>query len=284
MITKLSLELLDSILSYLPADATFDIATALNQYFADPRRNDFPLIRFQEHEEIFQTTRQEIERFLIDYEFAVNKSNILTRPDRQTLLLTNSGISLKNAGSYKMYIDELGIVQEPNQLMRLDWMLDFMSVHTVQGRDIESCWKEIKKLHPTIHIEGNESYREQMIKKLVADGFMEYNDGQCKITWEGTIFQLEGGYTGRYSKQNEEKARLQAVERTTLRNNKATLWLTVVIAVFGVPQALYNIQETKSVNWLFSFKVTVCIEIFIFGLLGGLTLYLLRDEIKSRRK
>lgn len=280
MISRDALSILDSILKYLPIEQTFDIPSAMNKYYAEDDRDDFPLI-YQEHDAVFQRLSGEISTFLIDYNFAVNRSTVLTRHERPIYFLTSEGTALVKAGAYRAYIEKTGLVQEGNQLVRLDWMLDFFAIHTTQGRYLESCWKEIKKNHPTIHVEYNDSYREQMIKKLVKDGYLEYDDGLCKITWEGTLFNIDGGYSGEFNKKNVEKNRLERVEYSAMWNRKITLWLTVIIAAVGIPQALYNIQETKSINWLYSFNVMASLWIFLIGLIAGLMLYLIGDVIRN---
>lgn len=283
MISKDSLSLLDDILKYIPPNQEFNIPDAMNRYYSEADRDNFPLV-FTEQDAVFQRMANEIGTFLFDYDFVLNKSNVLTRPERPAYLLTREGIALVQAGSYKGYVEHLGLKQETNQLKRLDWMLEFMAVHTVQGRYIESCWKEIKKLHPTIHVEYNDSYREQMIKKLVEDGYLEYDDGRCKITWKGTLFNNDGGYVEQYNRQNAEKTRLDKVEHATMINRRLTLWLTIVIAVGNIFSSMYYIQETKRLNWLYSFNVMVCLEVFLFGLMGGLMLYLIKEEIASRKR
>lgn len=234
MSSKRWLDVLDRILPFVPADGTFDIVTAVEQYNANLNINALPLRISDIEPEI----RNEIERLLIHEHFAEIKNDTSSFNDilaNNKFQLTNAGVGLKNAGSYKKYNEHLGIVQESNEFKRLDWMLDFMALHTVQGRGIESCWKEIKKLHPTIHIEYNESYREQMIKKLVGDGYMEYEEktGICQITLEGILFKQSGAYIHQTKqiqlKEEQRKEELKYQKQLESTNSKLATEQTIMI-------------------------------------------------------
>lgn len=96
-------------------------------------------------------------------------------------------------------MDEPKPIQEKDQLKRLDWVLFFMAKHAYDGFDIEAAWKKLRVLHPTLHIEGKESYRHQIFEKLINDGFLRKDvHGLYWITLEGIIFN---GY--QYQKEME---------------------------------------------------------------------------------
>ena len=113
--------------------------------------------------------------------------------------LSDLGRNLKEAGSYREYARNW--LQEPNHLRRLDWMLNFMATNAAQGVGIENAWNRIKILHPTIHVEFLESFRLQMIEKLVDNGYLVFDGSLCTVTLEGVLFNDNGGYLGESSRR-----------------------------------------------------------------------------------
>ena len=275
MMTAHEVECLNEILAGIPTSNSFKVSNIIGTQFFTLWNTLDQNFRLSEEITTFLNSKGFAEYIGDDFWDEVFES--------RSLQITERGMELIQAGTYQNYMKD--IVQEPNQLKRLDWVLDYMAKHAVQGRGIENSWVEIKKLHPTIHLEYLESYRQQMFDKLVADKHIETvpNIG-FRITWQGSLFNDKGGYVGLSDRENADKIRLDKVERSAATNRKLTLWLTVAIAAGNICPSLFYIQETKRLNWLYSFNVIVSLETFLFGLTGGLMLYLIREEILARKK
>lgn len=94
--------------------------------------------------------------------------------------------------------------QEKSEIKRLDWVLSFMAKHAKQGLEIEAAWESMKTEHPTLHKEGNESSRLQIFEKLAKDGYLvlkergfnNTDEERYWITFDGIVFESEGGYEG----------------------------------------------------------------------------------------
>lgn len=99
------------------------------------------------------------------------------------------------------------VEQEKSEIKRLDWVLSFMATHAKQGLEIEAAWGRMREQHPTLHREGDESNRDQIFKKLMKDGYLVYNEhNDCRywITFDGIVFENDGGYQSMIDRQKAQ--------------------------------------------------------------------------------
>lgn len=89
-------------------------------------------------------------------------------------------------------------------------------------------------------------------KSVVFDDFLKSNTEQVfyEITWEGQFFTSQGGYSGRYFRENELKERLTKIEDEQLSNSRIQTKqsenmtkLTCYIAIFTAITAIYYLIE-----------------------------------------
>jgi len=281
MVTNLEIEYLNGILQLFPTNNPFRISDLIRSLFDEPFTYFFTSPDNQEAEVI--RASNELTAFLIANDLATyGKDPFFDRPrDSRELIITDKGKALAQCETYQNYAKDR--LQEQNQLQRLDWVLDFFATHAIQGRGLEDSWNEIKKRHPTIHVEFLESYRKQMIDKLLKDDYIEpIGTGVYRATWEGALFSAGGGYMLDFNKKNEEKIRITKIEEDTRKDRSITRWLTGIIAFGTAFSVFYYIQEVDDLNWLYSFNVMVSLWVFLFGILAGLMIWLIIKELKSK--
>lgn len=231
----------------------------------------------------------QVQDFLKNYDFAkttVPATNILSRDNFRNLnmALTEKGRQLKRSGSYEAYTAH--IIQETDQLKRLDWVLHFMAIHAVQGREINDSWIEIKKLHPTIHIEGNESFRQQMFDKLVAEKYLIPKDnGVYWITFDGVIFDENGGYqeAKRVSdaRNAEDKNYRIRSEDTAKKLNDLTKYLAIGSFLLAGVEILKMFLDHYSHEYG-SFWLSC--SLFLFGIGAGMIIYQIIKHLSEKRE
>lgn len=210
MISQYDLSFLNKILNLFPTEENFRIPTIIRDKYHD-YKNDFILFDHDTTDSQYETPElkrmsEQLTAFLLEKGFVIavpETVNILARSYPGKLIkFTNQGIALCSAGSYENYTKH--IIQEKDQLIRMDWVLNFMAIHSAQGIPIENAWEKMKGLHPTLHLEYNESYRQQMFDKLMHEGYLKYLEaGIYSITLNGLIFNQEGGYVAK--RQNDIK-------------------------------------------------------------------------------
>jgi len=272
MMTNIEVEYLDNILSVLPDNEIFSI----DDFLAIVPQNEFRLLPTE-------VLRAEplITTFLVEKGFADYAGNdFLSFNQGRRIILTNEGRNLKIEGSYRNYARDL--IQESNQLIRLDWMLSFMAEHSAQGIGIEQAWTEIKQKYPTMHVEFLESYREQMIAKLVGDKYLSLNSGTCKVTLKGLLFDKEGGYVGEHKRKNAENTRMLNLEEHQRTNQRDTTRLTLLLAIFALISIF--IQSFDKFHVVFGIHFWTAIFIFLAGILTSTVVFLLSMEILYKKK
>lgn len=166
--------------------------------------------------------------------------------------------------------------QEPSQLLRLDWVLNYMAKHGVQGLIIEAAWDDLKLLHPTLHIEGNESYRIQILDKLREDGYIVfdlYGRGDFMVTFNGIIFSEQGGYTGL------EKAKIN--ENSFQRTISIYLAVGSFLAAFGTLGLLF-FEYLKMKSRIPVIEGVTTIFLILSTCIGTIITLLLVSEILPR--
>ena len=160
-----------------------------------------------------------------------------------------------------------------------------MAEHAVQGIGLGDAWNKIKSLHPTIHVEYLESYRQQMIDKLVHDRFLDFENSVCKVTFEGVLFSKNGGYVGERKSLGEQKTYDlnydTRAENNAKRLNNLTLWLMIgSVALAGIEilkLILDYCREGHLISW-------TAVYLFLSGSLAGICIPLIAKEALNRRR
>lgn len=101
------------------------------------------------------------------------------------------------------------------------------------------------------------------LEKLISDNYVvkvisepltkDSLDATYELTWEGNFFLFQGGYLGKYYKENEEKKRLLKLEneQRIIANNtdkiqKQQVLLSIILVVFtGVTSVYYVLEILK---------------------------------------
>lgn len=284
MVTIHEIHYLNNVLPKIPLEANFRFSDLITNYIDEQR-----FIRFWGYEETERNIvkiSSELTGFFVRKGFALEqkeKVDIFSIDYKSPLLsILPNGKSLILAGSYEEYTKN--IIQEVNQLKRLDWILEFMANHSIYPIFIEDAWKQICTIYPTIHVEYLEAYREQMFDKLSNDGYIAEERFGYKLTWKGAVFYEDGGYQGELSRRNEEHNRVIKSDRLTRINQKTIVALTFVLVLINVFPCIYYIQETKSYTLIHSFDAMVSLWIFLFGIIAGLIIYqLIQHQLEQRK-
>ncbi|MBL7719922.1 MAG: hypothetical protein JNL72_13875 [Flavipsychrobacter sp.] len=277
MMTLEQLGYLDKILMYIPDEDEFRISDLLQNFLEGSPDIILPDINSE-----VQAASIEITDFLLQKEFATNDVppnfvEDLQQYNSLLLELTDTGKELKRAGSFRNYAKDW--LQEQDQLIRLDWMLNFLSIHAIQGIGIENAWIRVKEIHPTMHVEYLESYRQQMLSKLKEDGFIELFDSTCRVTLEGILFSRTG-----YKKQEIKK--ISDVESEKRKEN-LLIWGTWLAGIGGILLFLIELAKRFHMSYLsyvFAVQMWVFALVFFFGAISALITILLVKEILNRRK
>ena len=290
--TNEEVEHLNQILPEIPIEEGFRISDLIRSLFNDPEYFLYP----GDVEPEVRRSSDEITSFLVDKGFATYHGDFFwdnignNDYESRRIVISEAGKNLKNLGSYQKYTT--GIQQEPDLLIRLDWVLHFMVINGVQGIGIESAWREIKKLHPSIHLEYNESYRQQMFDKLVAEKYLAIdNRGIYTATLNGAIFDSKGGYKGEERLLNQENNWRLYIESQGVDNGKKLNLLTLILGVGTLGLFLFEIykiileqlkeNDPSFYNRVFPFALTVEIaSLFTVTIIG--VYYLLKSDLKKK--
>ncbi|MDR3680717.1 MAG: hypothetical protein P4L41_12190 [Flavipsychrobacter sp.] len=214
---------------------------------------------------------QNIDNFLINYGYAIRVGGFLADENKISaiLTLTDIGEQLQNAGSYEAYIHPL--TQETNHLKRLDWILEYMSECGTHDLNLEYIWVEVKKQFRTLHIEGRESFRQQMFDKLEAEKYLVRNGGGYRITLNGIIFIADGGYQNAkknsYVKDEQEKNYRNHTESTSVRLNLLTATLGIGTLALAVSEGMKIHKDDYTHFFQYLGSVVVIIVLIIWMML-----------------
>ena len=280
MMTKVEVDYLNKMLADIPYDCSFRVSDLLRDVFNTPG-NLFIL----EVEPEVQRSSPIITSFLAEKGFVIFDGDrffdgIFPYQSRK-LILSENGKQLIQAGTYQQYAK--GVEQESSQLKRLDWMLSFWVTHAVQGVGLESSWDEMKKIHPTMHVEFLESYRQQMIDKLISDGYLEVKQhGLYWVTLKGVLFEQEGGYLGEQDRKSTENSRILNLERHQKKHQTYMTWLTLILAAFAFLSIF--LQSIEKFHAVFRIHIWVAFFLFVSGVALGTTIPLMIVELLQKVK
>jgi len=137
--------------------------------------------------------------------------------------------------------------QEQNQLVRLDWVLEYLKEHAGQGvPQGDKTWNEIAAKHPSLHVNvpgnENESYRKQIFDKIEEDKYLTIeDDGMYWITIKGLMFK---GYVEESQSLDLQKSLSRTLMIQAEKNAKRLNYLT---AILGVATAALAISEVMKI-------------------------------------
>lgn len=128
----------------------------------------------------------------------------------------------------------------------------------------------------------------KVVNKLQKDGYLEMIgltliqpiDTIYTVSLEGVLFHNEGGYTGRFNRQNAESIRLEYVENHRMENDNKMTSLTRVLA-FGVffSSLYYLVDIMTRVEDMKFLQAFASVLFVLFGMIAGVILcILLRKE------
>lgn len=96
----------------------------------------------------------------------------------------------------------------------------------------------------------------QILEKLIKDGYIVLDTKRIEgenlgkigkksylITFEGEVFNEEGGYKQKYINENDENIRLETLERFQKVNAHRMTCLTIVLVVSALVAAIYYLTE-----------------------------------------
>jgi len=174
--------------------------------------------------------------------------------------------------------------QEQNQLIRLDWVLDYMVTHAGQGAPQgDETWNKIREIHPTLHIniEGNEneSYRKQIFDRLLADKLitLEKDDGRYWITLEGLIF------TGYHHEKVQKMQEVQNGIARTLELTRAT-WSAGLGAFCLVMMEIVKLSYNSADRSFAVIQITTSLCVFAFGIGAGMIIYQIIKHLQEKKE
>ncbi len=266
MITNEQMIYFDRILSSFNKSEAFSITDYIRPLLSSSEFNSLNLDL--ELEPQIMTLSDDITYFLVDKGFAMFEGpanqNVSSRRYRSRLIkLTEKGIQLIVAGSYRIYAKDE--IQEKNQLLRIDWILNFMAMHAVQGIGIEDAWRRIVMQYPSIHDPYLESYRQQIIDKLKADEYLKYDEsnGTCIVTFKGVIFNESGGYQNEKFQKDLEKLRAKRMYQIT--------WILGIGVIIPSIHDLVEIcqHRTSNIDLPVLTNLFVFLSILVMGLIIG---------------
>lgn len=99
--------------------------------------------------------------------------------------------------------------------------------------DETSFLQSIINLYPQLNNHRFLYFNRTMLRKLVNDGYLFFDNGRYGITIEGIIFHLEGGYAAQIASLDADRRLKRFLDRQPSRLNTLTLWLAIgSIALF----------------------------------------------------
>ncbi len=144
-------------------------------------------------------------------------------------------------------------MEELNAFQKLDLVLSVLEYHSMSLNEIQDKLKLERNTFQEIR---------QIVSKLIKDDYAEelkvkqpYNgpsgfespDGtywiSYKITFEGELLRQSGGYVQKEAIAAYENTRLEEIERKATANQRFLTWLTVIVAVGTLAQALYSLTK-----------------------------------------
>ena len=137
------------------------------------------------------------------------------------------------------------------------------------GIDFLSIFDQIiDKLHKDGHIHFLEVIIDQNTKSI---------NRLYHITFEGILFSLNGGYLGQYNRQNEEKNRIENIEKAQRDDERKMRYLTKILAFFAGIMAFFELMKMlidKEKNYAaHCMELVTVLLLFLVGMGAGIFLY-----------